>query len=110
MTFDTAGTTQGVTFTPGGSAATITEAGNYLVMPAVTPDAAGQFAVYQNGAPAAGGALANTGNTASGAVIVNAAAGDTVTLVNTGAGAATLPATTAGEPNASLYIQRLGDA
>lgn len=107
MTFDTVGATSGVTFTPGGSAATVTDAGTYLVMPTVTPDAAGQFAVYLNGAPVAGGTLPNSGNTASGPVIVTAGAGDTITVVNTDAAAATLADATTGAPNASLYIQSL---
>lgn len=107
MTFDSAGPADGVTFTPGGSAATITEAGTYLILPTVTPAAAGQFAVYLNGAPVAGGTLPNSGDTASGPVIVNAQAGDTVTVVNTDAAAATLVDAAAGAPNATLYIQSL---
>ena len=109
MTFDTVASSNGVTVAPNGSSATVTEAGTYLVMPTVSPVAASQFTVYLNGAPVAGGVLPNNGNTYSGAVTVDAAAGDTVTVVNTAAGAATLADSAGGAPNASLYIQRLGD-
>lgn len=108
VTFDSAGTSNGVDFTAGGTEATVSEAGTYLVFPSVSPDAAGQFSVYLNGAPVAGGVLPTGGTASSGPVIVTAAAGDRISVVNTGSAASTLAAGTA--PNASLYIQSLDTA
>lgn len=107
MAFDSSTAARGITAAPGATEVTVDEAGTYAVFASVTSTDPGTFAVELNGQPVPGGVLPASGNTSAGAVIVNAAAGDRISVVNTGSGAANLPALTVGAANASVYIQQL---
>lgn len=107
MAFDSSTAARGITAAPGATEVTVDEAGTYAVFASVTSTDPGTFAVELNGQPVPGGVLPASGNTSAGAVIVNAAAGDRISVVNTGSGAANLPALTVGAANASVFIRQL---
>lgn len=107
VAFDSSTAARGITAAPGATEVTVDEAGTYAVFASVTSTDPGTFAVELNGQPVPGGVLPASGNTSAGAVIVNAAAGDRISVVNTGSGAANLPALPVGAANASVYIQQL---
>ena len=107
VAFDSSTAARGITSAPGATEVTVDEAGTYAVFASVTSTDPGTFAVELNGQPVPGGVLPASGNTSAGAVIVNAAAGDRISVVNTGSGAANLPALPDGAANASVFIRQL---
>lgn len=107
MAFNSSTAARGITAAPGATEVTVDEAGTYAVFASVTSTDPGTFAVELNGQPVPGGVLPASGNTSAGAVIVNAAAGDRISVVNTGSGAANLPALPDGAANASVFIRQL---
>ena len=107
VAFDSSTAARGITAAPGATEVTVDEAGTYAVFASVTSTDPGTFAVELNGQPVPGGVLPASGNTSAGAVIVNAAAGDRISVVNTGSGAANLPALPDGAANASVFIRQL---
>lgn len=109
IVFDAQNAATGVTLAPSGTSIMLGEAGTYLIVPNINTETAGEFTVELNGAPVPGGALPANGTASAGAVLVNAAAGDSVSIVNTGADPVSLAAAANGAPNASVFVQRLGE-
>lgn len=114
VTFNSAGLiSDGFDFTAGDDEITIEEAGVYLVFVRVIGAISNQFAVALNGTAVPGGTFASGAIEAvtSGMVIINADAGDEVSVINhTSTGTVTLPEETGGTAevnNAQLVILRL---
>lgn len=105
--------TAGFTHTPGESSITIVNAGIYSVWFNVSAVEPCQFALFQNGAPVAGGIYGSGAGTQinSGMIIITAAAGDVLSLRNhTSSAAVTLQFLAGGTQfnvNASIMIHKL---
>jgi hypothetical protein len=104
-----------ITHNPGTAMITLGTAGNYEVTFNVSGIEPNQFAIFQNGAPVAGGIFGSGGGTQqnTGSVILAAEADDTLTLRNhTSAAAVTLQTLAGGtqtNSNASIKIMLLGN-
>jgi hypothetical protein len=112
--FDTNGLlTADVTHAPGTSQIRIISAGVYVVTFSVSGVEPGQFALFQNGALVAGSVYGSGAGTQqnSGQVIVNAGAGDVLTVRNHSSAAAvtlqTLAGGTQANVNASILLERV---
>ena len=103
----------GITHAPGTSQISFTNAGTYIVWFSVAGVEPGQFTLFQNGAPVAGGTYGSGAGTQPnpGMVIITVAAADVVTLRNHSSAAAITLQTLAGgtqtNANASVTILRL---
>jgi hypothetical protein len=105
VTFDTNGVINGFTHAAGTAQIIVNTAGTYAVMFSVTGTAAGQFTLFDNGAPIAGSDYSSgTDVQDNGQVIANLGAGDILTLRNTSAVSIPLPL---GATNASILIMRV---
>jgi hypothetical protein len=113
ITFDSNGPLLGVTHAPGDAGIGVTNSGTYKVTFSVSAVEPAQFALFVNGAAAAGTVYGSGAGTQqdTGQAIVTLAAGDTLTLVNhTSAAAVTLQTLAGGTQtnvNASVVIERL---
>jgi len=113
ITFDSNGPLLGVTHAPGNAGLVVTNSGTYKVTFSVSAVEPAQFALFVNGAAAAGTVYGSGTGTQqdTGQAILTLAAGDTLTLVNhTSAAAVTLQTIAGGSQtnvNASVVIERL---
>jgi len=113
VTFDMNGPLLGVTHAPGNAGVVVTAAGTYLVDFSVSGVEPAQFALFVNGAPAAGTVYGSGAGTQqdNGQVILTLSAGDVLTLVNHSSAAAVTLQTLAGgtqtNVNASLLIEKI---
>lgn len=113
ITFDTNGVIVGIVHTAGSSSIIIATAGHYKVAFSVSGVEPNQFAVYQNGAPVAGGIYGSGAGTqqTTGQVLIAAAAGDVLSLRNHSSAAAVtlqfLAGGTQTNVNASILIEKL---
>jgi BclA C-terminal domain/Collagen triple helix repeat (20 copies) len=117
IAFDTNGIlTAGITHTAGTSQIDITSAGDYKITFSVSGVEPNQFALFINGAQAAGGVYGSGSGTQqnSGQSIITFAIGDVLTLRNHSSAAAVTLQTLAGgtqtNVNASIIIEKLQDA
>lgn len=104
----------GIAHTSGGSDIVLQNAGIYEVLFSVNASMGSQFALYLNGAPVSGGVYGKVGSGAgqqnNGFALLKAAAGDTLTLVNTTGEMVSLPASTGGTQsnvNASVLARQI---
>ena len=103
-----------ITHTPGTAPITLGSAGDYSIWFYVAAGGSNQFALYQNGVPVDGGIYATeTGTSANpGRVIITAAAGDVLTLVNhtsfSEMGLLSPVGGTQINTNAAILIERIG--
>jgi hypothetical protein len=113
VTFDINGPLLGITHAPGNAGVVVTAAGTYAVHYSVSGVEPGQFALFVNGAPAAGTVYGSGAGTQqdNGQVILALSASDVLTLVNHSSAAAVTLQTLAGgtqtNVNASLLIEKL---
>jgi len=114
VSFDTNGvSTAGITHIPGTAQVLVVLGGVYSVDFSVSGVEPNQFALFQNGAPAAGGIYGSGAGTqqTSGTVILVTLPGDVITLVNHSSAAAVTLQTLAGgtqiNVNASLKFMRI---
>jgi len=114
VTFHTSGALVGASFVPGTSDVTVTNAGTYLVDVTVSPLDPGQFTLEVNGVvtPSVFGGETGPFNTlTAGQGVVTLAAGDVVSLVNTGTNSQELNVNALGSGvpiDASMLIEELG--
>jgi hypothetical protein len=100
--------------TPATTSITLSNAGDYAIWFIVSGVEPNQFALFQNGAPVAGGIYGSGAGTQtnSGVIIITAAAGDVLTVRNhTSAAAVTLQTLAGGtqiNTNASICIGKIG--
>lgn len=100
---------------PGASEIIMNTSGDYMIWFNVTGMEANQFTLYQNNTPVEGSCYGSSAGTQinSGMVILNAVAGDAITLRNHSSMAAVTLQTHAGgtgtNTNASILIQKIGD-
>ena len=105
--------TSGITHAPGNAGVVFTIAGDYKITFSVSGVEPGQFAIFVNGAMAAGTVYGSGAGTQqnSGQAIITLAANDVLTLVNHSSAAAvtlqTLAGGTQGNVNASIVAQKL---
>ena len=111
--FDSNGPLLGITHAPGNAGIVVTAAGTYEVTYSVSGVEPGQFALFVNGAAAAGTVYGSGAGTQQddGQVILTLSASDVLTLVNHSSAAAVTLQTLAGgtqtNVNASVVITRL---
>jgi hypothetical protein len=113
VTFDSNGPLLGITHAPGNAGIVVTSAGTYSIRFSVSGVESGQFAIFVNGAPAAGTVYGSGAGTQQddGQALITLSANDVLTLVNHSSASAVTLQTLAGgtqtNVNASILIEEL---
>ncbi len=113
VAFDSNGPLLGVTHAPGNAGLVVTASGTYVVDFSVSSVEPGQFALFVNGALAAGTTYGSGAGTQqdNGQAILTLSAGDILTLVNHSSAAAVTLQTLAGgtqtNVNASIVVEKV---